>query len=106
MPIAMKYCSACGSTLTFKIPTGDTLPRHVCETCGAIHYINPRIVVGALAEWEGKVLMCRRAIEPRLGYWTLPAGFMENHETTGQGAVRETLEEARSEERRVGEECR
>lgn len=90
----MKYCSACGSTLTFKIPTGDTLPRHVCETCGAIHYINPRIVVGALAEWEGKVLMCRRAIEPRLGYWTLPAGFMENHETTGQGAVRETLEEA------------
>lgn len=92
----MKFCSACGNAVTLKIPVGDTLPRHVCESCGTIHYINPRIVVGALADWGGKVLMCRRAIEPRLGYWTLPAGFMENHETTGQGAVRETLEEARA----------
>lgn len=92
----MKYCSACGATVAFKIPVGDTHPRHVCDACGVIHYINPKIVVGALAEWEGKILMCRRAIEPRLGYWTLPAGFMENHETTGQGAIRETLEEARA----------
>jgi len=92
----MKYCSACGSSVAVKIPAGDTHPRHVCEACGTIHYINPKIVVGALAEWEGKVLMCRRAIEPRLGFWTLPAGFMENHETTAQGAIRETLEEARA----------
>jgi ADP-ribose pyrophosphatase YjhB (NUDIX family) len=92
----MKYCSACGAALVFKIPAGDSLPRHVCETCGTIHYSNPKIVVGALAEWEDKILMCRRAIEPRQGYWTLPAGFMENHETTAQGAIRETLEEAKA----------
>lgn len=92
----MKYCSACSAALVFKIPAGDSLPRHVCETCGTIHYSNPKIVVGALAEWEGKILMCRRAIEPRQGYWTLPAGFMENHETTAQGAIRETLEEAKA----------
>ena len=90
----MKYCSACGATVAFKIPVGDTHPRHVCDACGVIHYINPKIVVGALAEWEGKILMCRRAIEPRLGYWTLPAGFMENGETTLEGAARETWEEA------------
>jgi ADP-ribose pyrophosphatase YjhB (NUDIX family) len=93
-PPAMKFCSACGATLAFKIPAGDSLPRHVCEACGTIHYSNPKIVVGALAEWENKILMCRRAIEPRQGYWTLPAGFMENGETTAQGAIRETLEEA------------
>ena len=92
----MKYCSACGALVAFKIPAGDTHARHVCEACGTIHYINPKIVVGALAEWEGKILMCRRAIEPRLGFWTLPAGFMENHETTGQGAIRETFEEAKA----------
>jgi ADP-ribose pyrophosphatase YjhB (NUDIX family) len=92
----MKYCSACGAAVVLKIPAGDSLPRHVCATCGAIHYSNPKIVVGALAEWEGRILMCRRAIEPRQGYWTLPAGFMEDHETTAQGAIRETLEEARA----------
>jgi ADP-ribose pyrophosphatase YjhB (NUDIX family) len=92
----MQYCSACGAPVALKIPAGDSLPRHVCDACGTIHYINPKIVVGALAEWEGKILMCRRAIEPRMGYWTLPAGFMENHETTGQGAIRETLEEAKA----------
>lgn len=90
----MKYCSDCGSTVSLRIPAGDSQTRHVCDHCGAIHYLNPKIVVGALAEWGDEILMCRRAIEPRLGFWTLPAGFMENGETTAQGALRETLEEA------------
>jgi ADP-ribose pyrophosphatase YjhB (NUDIX family) len=90
----MNYCSSCGATVTCRIPPGDTLPRHVCDACGAIHYLNPKIVVGAIPEWEDRILLCRRAIEPRLGYWTLPAGFMENAETTAAGAARETLEEA------------
>ena len=72
----------------------DTLTRWVCEHCGEIHYQNPKLVVGTVPEHEGKVLLCRRAIEPRYGYWTLPAGFMENDETTAQAALRETLEEA------------
>lgn len=90
----MKYCSTCGHTVSLRIPAGDSLPRHVCDHCGTIHYLNPKIVVGALAEWEDKILMCRRAIEPRYGFWTLPAGFMENGETTAEGAQRETIEEA------------
>ena len=77
-----------------RVPPGDTLPRGVCDHCGEIHYQNPRLVVGSIPEYEGKVLLCRRAIEPRYGYWTLPAGFMENDETTAAAAVRETLEEA------------
>ena len=76
------------------MPPGDTLARWVCDQCGDIHYENPRLVVGSIPEYEGKLLLCRRAIEPRYGYWTLPAGFMENDETTGQAALRETLEEA------------
>jgi len=90
----MKYCSNCGSPVRSLIPPGDTLPRYVCDACTTIHYQNPKIVVGCIPEWEGKILMCRRAIEPRHGLWTLPAGFLENHETTLEGAVRETLEEA------------
>ena len=91
----MKFCSTCGSSaLAFRVPAGDTLPRHVCGSCGVVHYENPKIVVGCLPEWEGRVLLCRRAIEPRLGRWTLPAGFLENHESLGAGAMRETLEEA------------
>ncbi len=90
----MKFCSSCGARVGFRIPPGDSLPRHVCDRCGSVHYQNPKIVVGALPEWEGRILLCRRAIEPRLGKWTLPAGFMENDETTAQGAIRETLEEA------------
>jgi ADP-ribose pyrophosphatase YjhB (NUDIX family) len=77
-----------------RVPPGDTLPRWVCERCGDIHYENPRLVVGSIPEYEAKVLLCRRAIEPRYGYWTLPAGFMENDETAAQAALRETLEEA------------
>lgn len=90
----MNFCSACGAQLTLKIPVGDSLPRHVCNACGSIHYRNPRLVVGALPVWEDRVLLCRRAIEPRHGKWTLPAGFMENGETVADAARRETLEEA------------
>jgi ADP-ribose pyrophosphatase YjhB (NUDIX family) len=90
----MKYCSSCGHILDFRIPAGDTLPRHVCDACGIIHYVNPKLVVGAIPEWNDRILLCRRAIEPRHGFWTLPAGFMENAETTAAAAARETLEEA------------
>lgn len=90
----MKFCPQCGATLNLRIPDGDTLPRHVCTRCQTIHYLNPKLVVGGIAEWQGRILLCRRAIEPRLGRWTLPAGFMENGETTADAARRETLEEA------------
>jgi ADP-ribose pyrophosphatase YjhB (NUDIX family) len=90
----MKFCSNCGASVDFRIPAGDSLPRHVCVECGEIHYQNPKLVVGAIPEWEDRILLCRRAIEPRHGYWTLPAGFMENRESTAQAAARETLEEA------------
>ncbi|TCV90442.1 NUDIX hydrolase [Sulfurirhabdus autotrophica] len=90
----MKFCSTCGATVVLRIPEGDSIPRHVCIACHTIHYRNPKIVVGCLPVWEDKILLCRRAIEPRYGLWTLPAGFMENGETTAQGAMRETLEEA------------
>ena len=90
----MKFCSNCGAPVTLRVPPGDSLARHVCDACRAIHYQNPRMVVGCIPEWEDKVLLCRRAIEPRYGLWTVPAGYMENGETTFQGAIRETLEEA------------
>lgn len=90
----MKFCSNCGAAVTLRVPRGDTLPRYVCDTCKTIHYQNPKIVVGCIPQWDDKILLCRRAIEPRLGLWTLPAGFMEKGETTVQAAVRETLEEA------------
>ncbi|MGE5171451.1 MAG: NUDIX hydrolase [Rudaea sp.] len=91
----MRYCSVCGSPeIALRVPAGDTLPREVCDACGTIHYQNPKVVVGCLPEWEGRVLLCKRAIEPRLGLWTLPAGFLENGETLANGALRETLEEA------------
>lgn len=90
----MNFCAHCGSPVHLRTPAGDSLPRHVCERCGAIHYENPKLVVGTIPEWEDKILLCRRAIEPRRGFWTLPAGFMENAETAVQAAQRETLEEA------------
>lgn len=90
----MNYCSHCGAPVELAIPRGDTLPRHICTRCGTVHYQNPRMVIGCIAEWEGRILLCRRAIEPRYGLWTLPAGFMENNETTAAAAARETLEEA------------
>ncbi|MFT3736873.1 MAG: NUDIX hydrolase [Rhodocyclaceae bacterium] len=90
----MNFCSCCGAPVVLRVPPGDSVPRHVCDACGEIHYINPKMVVGAIAEYQGKVLLCRRGIEPRRGLWTLPAGFMEMGETTADGARRETLEEA------------
>jgi ADP-ribose pyrophosphatase YjhB (NUDIX family) len=94
----MKFCSECAHPVSLKIPPDDNRPRFVCDQCHTIHYQNPKLVVGSLPVWdrdgEVKVLLCRRAIEPRRGFWTLPAGFMENDETTGQAAVRETQEEA------------
>jgi ADP-ribose pyrophosphatase YjhB (NUDIX family) len=92
--MSMNFCSACGAPVTLRIPDGDTLPRFVCERCATIHYENPKVVVGCIPEWEDRILLCRRAIEPRHGYWTLPAGFLENGETAAAGASRETLEEA------------
>jgi ADP-ribose pyrophosphatase YjhB (NUDIX family) len=93
----MKFCSNCGHEVVVAIPPGDHMPRFVCESCGTIHYQNPRVVVGCIAEWQACILLCRRAIDPRKGYWTLPAGFMENGETTEQAALRETAEEALAE---------
>lgn len=77
-----------------KIPADDSRERHVCNSCGSIHYFNPRNVVGSIPVFGDQVLLCRRAIEPRHGYWTLPAGFMELGESTSAGAARETQEEA------------
>ncbi len=92
----MKYCSSCGQTLIVTTPPGDTRERFVCEHCDTVHYQNPRIVTGCLVACDDRVLLCRRDIDPRSGYWTLPAGFLENGETAEAGAVRETWEEARA----------
>ena len=90
----MKFCSACGAEIVIRVPEADNRPRHVCTSCDTIHYQNPKIVTGCIPVWEDKVLLCKRAIEPRHGFWTLPAGFMELGETTPEAAMRETLEEA------------
>ena len=92
----MNYCSHCGQAVVHAIPEGDNRLRHMCNHCGSIHYQNPRIIAGALPLFEDKVLLCKRSIEPRYGLWTLPAGFMENGETTEQGALRESWEEAKA----------
>jgi ADP-ribose pyrophosphatase YjhB (NUDIX family) len=94
MDPVINYCSVCGTPTSQRIPDGDALVRAVCDACGTVHYQNPKLVVGCLPVWEDKVLLCRRAIEPRYGMWTLPAGFMEKHETLPEAALRETLEEA------------
>lgn len=91
---AINFCSACGAPVVLRVPAGDSLPRHVCENCNVIHYSNPKLVVGTLPVWEDRVLLCRRAIEPRHGKWTLPAGFMENCESMAAAAARETAEES------------
>jgi len=90
----INYCSACGQAVTTVVPEGDNRPRSVCTACGTIHYVNPRLVVGSVPEYEGQILLCRRAIEPRKGFWTVPAGFMELGETLAEAALRETWEEA------------
>lgn len=93
----MRFCTACGQPTQEQIPLGDHQTRQVCTSCKTIHYVNPKVICGALAIWEDKVLLCRRAIEPRYGLWTLPAGYMELFETMEQGAARETREEAEAE---------
>ncbi|MEJ2726905.1 MAG: NUDIX hydrolase [Deltaproteobacteria bacterium] len=90
----MNYCSNCGDPVKLRVPPGDDRPRYFCESCGTIYYENPKVVVGCIPEMDGNILLCRRAIEPRAGEWTLPAGYLENGETVAQGARRETLEEA------------
>lgn len=94
----MKFCSECGQGVEWKVPAGDHLPRHVCAQCATVHYRNPKIIVGCIPEWEdGRILMCRRNIEPRLGRWTFPAGFLEMSEASGTGAAREAFEESQAE---------
>ena len=90
----MKFCSSCGSSVTQKIPEGDNRPRYVCESCEEIHYQNPRVIAGILPLYKDQILLCKRSIEPRVGYWTLPAGYLENGESTLEGAMRECFEES------------
>jgi ADP-ribose pyrophosphatase YjhB (NUDIX family) len=91
---SIKHCKACGGEAPYSIPPDDNRERAICKVCGTIHYENPINVVGTVPAWNDKVLLCRRNIEPRYGLWTLPAGFMELGETTEEGAIRETVEEA------------
>ena len=93
-PVFARFCASCGQPIVRRVPAGDSRERDVCGSCGAVHYVNPRPVVGTIPVWQDTVLLCKRAIEPRYGKWTLPAGFMEIGETTREGAIRETLEEA------------
>jgi ADP-ribose pyrophosphatase YjhB (NUDIX family) len=92
----MRYCSECGAPVTSRIPAADNRPRYVCDSCDTIHYQNPKVVAGCLVESDNRILLCKRAIQPRKGYWTLPAGFMELGETTLEAALRETREEAQA----------
>ena len=90
----MNFCSHCGYRVSARIPAGDDRLRFVCDGCGAVHYQNPKMVVGCIPEWEDRILLCKRSIEPKHGMWTIPAGYLENGETVSEGAIRETLEEA------------
>ncbi|NIR48338.1 NUDIX hydrolase [candidate division KSB1 bacterium] len=90
----MNYCNNCGSKIKFGEVPGESLPRYFCDQCHTIHYENPNMIVGCLPRWGDRVLLCKRAIEPRKDKWTLPAGFLENGENVEDGALRETLEEA------------
>lgn len=90
----MKFCTECGGTLELRIPEHDDRERHVCGSCAHVHYVNPRLIVCAIPTWQDRVLLCKRAIEPRYGTWTLPGGFMELGESTQEAAARETREEA------------
>ncbi len=90
----MNFCNHCGSDqLSYQVPDGDHLPRYICANCHIIHYQNPNLVVGAIAEFNGKILLARRDIQPRKGFWNLPCGYLENGETVQEGAVREVFEE-------------
>ena len=93
-PRSIRHCKACGAPAEYRVPADDNRERATCTGCGTVHYENPLNVVGTVPAWEDQVLLCRRNIEPRHGYWTLPAGFMELGETAAEGALRETIEEA------------
>lgn len=93
----MRFCSHCGASVIYTVPAGDQRERAVCNQCGQIHYQNPQLVVGAVAFWQNQLLLCRRAIRPRVGYWAFPAGYLELGETTEEGACREAWEEAQAE---------
>jgi ADP-ribose pyrophosphatase YjhB (NUDIX family) len=93
----LQFCGYCGARTRVAVPAGDHLPRRICDACAVVHYENPRIVVGCVPVHDDQILICRRAIEPRRGYWTIPAGFMENGETLEAGAARECQEEALAE---------
>ena len=93
MILPIRFCSQCGAHTSLSVPPGDDVSRYVCDACGHIHYQNPKIVVGTIPQWEDRVVLCRRAIEPGYGRWTLPGGFLETGETLEQGARRETMEE-------------
>ncbi len=90
----LRFCNACGGGLEDRVPEGDDRVRKICTACGRVHYRNPLVVVGCIVERGDEILLCRRAIEPARGLWTLPAGFLELGEGTLAGARRETLEEA------------
>lgn len=90
----IRYCTKCGADVARRVPADDNRERSVCDVCGHIHYQNPLVVVGCVPESDGRILLCKRAIEPRYGYWTVPAGFMELGESLAEGAARETKEEA------------
>ena len=92
----MNFCSFCGQPVIIMIPADDDRMRHVCTACNTVHYQNPKVVAGCIPVHEARVLLCKRAIAPRAGFWTLPAGFMELGETSLEAAVRETLEEAQA----------
>ena len=94
IPRSIKHCKTCGGAVRYEVPADDNRDRAVCTVCHTVHYENPLNVVGTLPVWEDQVLLCRRNIEPRHGFWTLPAGFMELGESTAEGALRETVEEA------------
>jgi ADP-ribose pyrophosphatase YjhB (NUDIX family) len=90
----IKHCRVCGAATQYRVPADDNRERAICTACNEVHYENPLNVVGTVPVWGDQVLLCRRNIEPRYGLWTLPAGFMELGETTAEGALRETVEEA------------
>ncbi|MFW5833510.1 MAG: NUDIX hydrolase [Pseudomonadota bacterium] len=94
--MTIRFCTACGAPTSYRCPPGDDHERAVCDACGQVHYVNPKVVVGAVCAFADRILLCRRAIEPRRGFWTIPAGFMEVGETPEEGARREAVEEARA----------
>ena len=93
LPFLLNFCNKCGHTVKYQEVPDDHRKRYVCTHCETIHYQNPNIVTGALPIWEDKVLLCKRGIQPRIGYWNVPGGYLENGETVEEGAVREVYEE-------------